>query len=240
MSENVKQSNTGLIILGMLLAVSISLAGYFIGNTVYKAKIAAKTATVKGLATRTVEADKADWRITFSAEAYEQKAAYDLVDSQKGEVVAFLKASGFAASEYSKPLINVSASKIYNNQGIATGTRYYANASVRVVTADIQKVVKARYGVSKLASKGINLGSVNPEYIFTKLNDIKPEMLKEATQNARLAAQQFAEDAGVEVGGISRAAQGSFVIRDEGKEYGNRNEIKKQVRVVTTITFFLK
>ncbi len=78
-----------------------------------------------------------------------------------------------------------------------------------------------------------------PTYRFTKLNEIKPEMLREATKNARLAANEFADSAGVSVGRIRDARQGSFYIRDAGQEYGDTQKIEKDVRVVTTITFYL-
>lgn len=78
-----------------------------------------------------------------------------------------------------------------------------------------------------------------PAYHFTKLNDIKPAMLKEATTNARIAANEFATNAGVQVGGIVNARQGGFVIRDVGESYGDTAKIEKDVRVVTNITFYL-
>jgi len=71
------------------------------------------------------------------------------------------------------------------------------------------------------------------------MNEIKPEMLKAATKNARIAANEFAENAGVKVGGIRSARQGSFVIRDVGQSYGETGKIEKDVRVVTSVTFFL-
>jgi len=64
-------------------------------------------------------------------------------------------------------------------------------------------------------------------------------MLSEATKNARIAANEFAKNAGVKVGGIRDARQGSFYIRDVGEEYEDTKKIEKTVRVVTTITFYL-
>ena len=64
-------------------------------------------------------------------------------------------------------------------------------------------------------------------------------MLREATKNARIAANEFAENAGVKVGGIRSARQGGFIIRDVGENYGDTKKIEKDVRVVTTITFYL-
>jgi hypothetical protein len=71
------------------------------------------------------------------------------------------------------------------------------------------------------------------------LNEIKPDMLKEAAQNARIAAAEFAENAGVKVGKIRSATQGAFFIQDEGSSSGDTRKVDKNVRVVTTVEFFL-
>ena len=111
--------------------------------------------------------------------------------------------------------------------------------NITVETKKVDQVSKARANVSKLIAQGIDLENMAPVYSFTKLNEIKPDMLREATKNARIAANEFAENAGVRVGGIRSAFQGSFFIRDAGEEYGDTRKIDKDVRVVTTITFYL-
>ncbi len=97
----------------------------------------------------------------------------------------------------------------------------------------------ARASVNKLIGQGLNIENQPPAYLFTQLNEIKPAMLKEATTNARIAANEFAKNAGVTVGGIRSARQGSFFIRDAGEKYGDTEKIEKDVRVVTNITFYL-
>ena len=71
---------------------------------------------------------------------------------------------------------------------------------------------------------------------FTKLNDIKPQMIAEATKNARTAAEQFARDSGSKVGKIKRASQGLFSIEDAAADLSER----KTIRVVTTVEYLLK
>ena len=100
-------------------------------------------------------------------------------------------------------------------------------------------VSEGRSKLNALIAQGLDVKNNAPAYHFTKLNDIKPEMLKEATMNARIAANEFATNTGVKVGGIRSAKQGGFVIRDVGKNYGDTNKIEKDVRVVTNVTFFL-
>ncbi len=78
-------------------------------------------------------------------------------------------------------------------------------------------------------------------YSFTKLNDVKPAMIAEATRDARQGAEQFAKDSGTEVGGIKSATQGYFSIgARDGDNAGSGSESPFQkVRVVTTIDFYL-
>ena len=73
------------------------------------------------------------------------------------------------------------------------------------------------------------------EYLFTKLNDIKPEMIEEATIEARKVAQKFAEDSGSELGKIKTASQGQFSISPRD----SNNPHIKNVRVVSTIVYYL-
>jgi hypothetical protein len=93
-------------------------------------------------------------------------------------------------------------------------------------------------GVVLQASAGPGTG---PTFLFTGLNDLKPQMIAEATANARAAAQQFATDSGVELGGIRRASQGVFVIlpRDPAPGVIEESQLHKTVRVVATIEYYL-
>ena len=94
-------------------------------------------------------------------------------------------------------------------------------------------------GLSSLGKKGIVFSASNyetrTEYIFSKLNDIKPEMIEEATNNAREVAQKFATDSQSRLGKIKRAYQGQFTISDRD----NNNPHIKKVRVVSTVEYYL-
>ncbi len=111
--------------------------------------------------------------------------------------------------------------------------------TISVESDKVEQVSKVRSNVNKLIAKGIDIENQAPAYYFTKLNEIKPAMLSEATKNARIAANEFAKNANVKVGGIRSAVQGNFFVRDAGEQYGDTAKIEKDVRVVTTITFYL-
>jgi hypothetical protein len=105
----------------------------------------------------------------------------------------------------------------------------------------------------QLLQKGIVLNSnpgQGPTYKFTGLNSIKPDMITEATRNARAAADRFAQDSGSKVGSIRQANQGVFSIlpADQGSDTGEvggggdfaaDSSLMKSVRVVTTVQYYL-
>ena len=115
---------------------------------------------------------------------------------------------------------------------------FHVSATVTLETAKVRDVRAAQERVAALIGEDVGLTLAPPRFLFNGLNAIKPDMLREATQNARIAAEEFAKNAGVAVGGIRSARQGGFSIQDAGGGYGEE-KIEKDVRVVTTIEFFL-
>ena len=112
----------------------------------------------------------------------------------------------------------------------------YAN-TVILRTNDVPRALQAMRDSGQLVAGGVMLDQgAMPEFEYTKLNDIKPALIAEATANARESAEQFAKDSGSKLGGIRNANQGVVAIsdRDQGSP-----QVKK-VRVVTTVEYFLR
>ncbi|MEM9425029.1 MAG: SIMPL domain-containing protein, partial [Spirochaetota bacterium] len=126
-----------------------------------------------------------------------------------------------------------------DEKGKLVEERHTLVRNIQVQTQNVRLVAEGRADLNSLIAQGVNIENQPPTYHFTKLNDIKPEMLQEATKNARLAANEFATSAGVRVGSIANARQGGFEIRDVGEEYGDTRQIEKNVRVVTSVIFYL-
>lgn len=225
-----------------VLAIGIAASGFFISDTLYKSKVALNTADVKGLAERRVKSDIAYWTIgyTVSGDGTAKMAKlYAQSEADQNKIIKLLTDSGFSAQEISRGVINYYRQEYRNEQQQLVEQTHVLNGEIEVQTHQVDLVATVRAKLNKLISEGLSLQNNPPLYYFTKLNDIKPDMLKEATTNARVAANEFAENAGVKVGGIRSAVQGGFVIRDVGSSYGDSQKIDKDVRVVTSITFFL-
>lgn len=237
-----KDRNPTHILTALFLAAGLALGGYFIGQTMYNAKVALNTAEAKGLAERRVKANQANWTIMFAVAGKSRSdipELYKQAEANQKTIIDLLKEKGFSDSELEIGVVNYSHREFRDDNQKLVDEIHQLNGSISVETNKVDLVAKVRTSVNKLIATGMNINNRAPTYRFTGLNEIKPNMLREATQNARIAANEFAENAGVTVGGIRDARQGSFYVRDAGEEYGDTEKIEKDVRVVTTITFYL-
>ena len=236
------KNNIGLIILGIFLCLGISAGGYFIGQTMYNAKVALNTAEVKGLAERRVKSDRANWRLGYSLVGLPSATIpqlYKQAENDQQKIITLLNENGFESTEIAPGVINYRYQEYRDDNQVVVDGKHILSGWIDVETDKVEKVSAVRAKVNKLIAEGVNIQNNAPQYRFTKLNEIKPAMLSEAAQAARVAAAEFAKNAGVEVGSIRSARQGNFFVRDAGEEYGDTNKIEKDVRVVTTITFYL-
>lgn len=230
------------ILPAIVIAIGIATAGYFVGQTMFNSKVGINTAEVKGLAERRVDSDRAFWRIQYTVSGRDADAITELYDRSKADsakIVSLLYESGFDDTEVIPGVVDYNRVEFRDEDQNLVDEKYVLRGSIEVETDKVQLVSEARSKLNELIAVGIDIRNNAPAYYFTGLNDIKPEMLKEATTNARLAANEFAANAGVEVGGIRDARQGGFIIRDVGETYSDTTKIEKDVRVVTTITFYL-
>ena len=220
-----------------ILAVGMIAGGYLLGDGLLRAKDAERAVTVRGLAERDVTADLATWTISYSASSTDLAEAQSKVRRDTQGIEAFFKELGFPADALQPTGANVSS---FTNDGLTTFT---VRQRLALRTEDIARAQKAVARQFDLVGRGVFLeeGS-GMAYTFTKLNDIKPDMVAEATKDARASAQQFAEDSGSGVGKIRDATQGYFTIeaRDgEAGGWGMSDSPYKKVRVVTTVSFSL-
>ncbi|QJB57843.1 SIMPL domain-containing protein [Pseudodesulfovibrio sp. zrk46] len=223
---------------GVLLAAGIVLGCWILGNALVNFKAMDRYVTVKGLAEREVKANLAMWPISYSASADTLPDVDAQLKSARKIIMRFLEDQGLANAEIldAAPRIQDNQSNNYNQR---PSLRYTAQAILSVRSEDITTIKRAMSKAGDLVSRGVLLSpnyEFRPTFAFTGLNEIKPEMIAEATRNARNAAKQFANDSGSKVGGIRRATQGYFSLQDRDQY---TPEIKK-VRVVTTVDYFLK
>lgn len=228
-------------ILGLSIFVGLSVAGLSIGGGLYKSRIADRFVTVKGLAEREVEADLAIWPITFKVTGDDLISINRRIESNREIISNFLLARDFDSTMISHSAPEITDTKAERSYGPQETTpyRYIAQVTVTLRSKEVAKVKSAMERAGELISQGVVISEQNwrnsTEFLFVSLNDIKPEMIEEATRNAREAAEKFAEDSGSKIGKIRNATQGFFSINDRDRNSPDY----KNVRVVTTVQYFL-
>lgn len=231
-----ERSATGLVA-ALVVSAGLAVGGWFIGNGLLAARSSTRHVTVKGLSEREVRADLVLWPIAFLV------TADDLVTLQKRVDESAAKVKAFLEKDFQGDEVSLGAPRVTDRdgQGFNAGKpmdRYMAQAVVTLRTSQVEKVRAAMERSGELIGQGVALMrdyEMDTQYLFTGLEAIKPEMIAEATRDARRAAEQFAHDSGSGVGSIRTASQGYFSIEDRDRF---SPEIKK-VRVVTTVEYFL-
>ena len=198
-----------------------------------------RTVSVRGLCEREVAADTAVWKLSFSLGGNSLPVLQKEIISQTEIVTEYLKSHGLDESDYSilSPSITDTSVELYIDSS-KRNYIYIAKQTVLVRSGKVAQIKKANADTLELLGKGISVNSDYDSkvlYDFNGLNQIKPEMIETATQNARQAAEQFARDSQSKVGKIINASQGLFSIEDAAPGL----EDLKRVRVVTTVVYQL-
>jgi uncharacterized protein len=234
------------IVAAGVLAIGVAAAGFLAGEALIKSRLGFRTVTVKGLSEREVKADLGFWPVRFVANGATLEDARRSLEASENAVRNFLARQGFEATDYQVQNILVEDRFAgYNAQQTPEQFRFVVTEDMLVRSQDVQKLAQAARAMGELLKAGVVFSSdaynAGPSYIFTGISNLKGEMLTEATQRAREAAQKFAEESGAKVGDIQSANQGVFEISPAVEIPNDRPEkqIDKKIRVVTTITYFL-
>lgn len=222
------------------LVLGLAVLGVLLGDAAVRFKEYERTVAVKGLSEREYPADTVIWPIQFSVASNELGGLYGIIETNTAAIRAYLSERGIADGEITlaPPVIVDKAAQRYG-EGPRAEFRYTALQTVTVYSGNVERVREAMTGLASLGRQGIALTGGEfenaPEYLFTRLNDVKPEMIQEATTKAREVAAKFAADSASSLGRIRTASQGQFTIEPRDK---NNPHIKK-VRVVSTVEYYL-
>ncbi|HET6522840.1 MAG TPA: SIMPL domain-containing protein [Geminicoccaceae bacterium] len=229
----------------LALGLGVAAGGRFVGDGFVAARLGDRFVTVKGLSERDVRADLALWPLRFVATGDDLGRVQDKIAADGEAVARFLTGQGFGADEFAVQSLQVTDVLAQPYRSGPVESRFIIAQLVMVRSTDVDRVAAASRRTSELVRAGVvlssDMGPTNPAYLFTRLNDLKPEMIAEATARAREGAAEFAADSGSRVGGIRQASQGVFQIlaRDQAPGISEHEQIDKTVRVVSTIDYYL-
>ena len=229
----------------VLIAAGLSIGGLLIGSGIRGFRSADRFVSVKGIAEKEVKADLALWPLRVIATSNSLQEAQARIAKDAATVRKFFESGGIPAGAIE--IQGVEATDLLTQtfrQGAPT-SRFIVGQTLMVRTNDVDRIAALSQRVGEIVAAGVVVSAEGapqgPFYLFTKLNDIKPGMIAEATKNARAAAQQFAADSGSSLGSIRQASQGLFQIlpRDAAPGQTEEKQVLKTVRVVSTVDYLL-
>lgn len=232
--------NNQKIIPAIIIAAGVALMGLFVKQGIDNFSYRDRIVTVRGLCEREVKANSVTWPVVYQCAANDLSTIYSDITTKSEAIVKFLKDNGISDGEIevTAPTVTDNAANRYSDTRPLN--RYSVDGVIVVTSSNVDLVTSLIKRQSELLKEGIAVVSGGWEnrisYNYTDLNSIKPEMIAEATANAREAAKKFADDSDSKLGKIKTASQGQFSIenRDSYTPY------LKNVRVVSTITYYLE
>ncbi|GAA0594446.1 SIMPL domain-containing protein [Caenispirillum bisanense] len=230
-----------------LLAAGVAVAGAFVGWGFWQGREAPRVVSVKGLAERPVSADLALWPLRFVATGDSLAEVQAVITADAATVRDFLETNGIGSGEIQVKGLEVIDVLAQPYRSGPVDVRFIVAQTLLVRSTEVQRVFEASQKVGDLVNQGVVISSEDmaggsaPIFLFTRLNDVKPAMIAEATANARATADQFARDSGSRLGAIQTASQGLFQIlpRDPAPGIMEERQIDKTLRVVTTVDYRL-
>ena len=226
------------IILGIIIGAALVASAWILSGGFKSIAKPDRIVSVKGLAEREVDADLAIWPMSFSFGEDNIQTLQQKIINKTAIAKTYLLKYGLTESDFTVQAPAITDTSLENFHSTQPKYQYVAKEVILVRSDKIAAVKNAQEHSLELMGDDILVSQDfdgRVVYEFTHLNSIKPDMIGEATKNARVAAEQCARDSGSSVGKILRAAQGGFSIEDAATGL----EEKKKVRVVTTVDYFL-
>ncbi|HYY56113.1 MAG TPA: SIMPL domain-containing protein [Pyrinomonadaceae bacterium] len=230
---------------GFALAVALVLSS-IVGAWAYThAKNGEQTITVTGSARKRIKSDLVIWRAGVSYQASQLSEAYKALTDNVPKVKQYLISKGVQENQITISSISSTTLHEKNSEGEETSeiTGYSLRQEVEVRSNDVDKVEKLAREATELINQGILLESNPPEYLYTKLGDLKIEMLAEAAKDAKVRAQQIASSTGSSIGSVRTARMGvmqitpadSNDVSDSGMN--DTSSLEKDITAVVNVGF---
>ena len=236
----------------IVFAISIVAASIILGNAVINRNKKVGTISVTGLGEANFTSDLIVWEARFSQINKDLKQAYADLKTNKETISEYLISKGLSDSVIIFNAVNTDKNmkQNYSTDGKYLGQEfigYTLSQTVQINSKEVEKVEKISREVTELLNKGIQLYSMSPRYYYTKLEDLKIEMVSRATENALLRAKSISENSGARLGDLSLAQMGIFQItgQNSNEDYSwggayNTSSKEKTASITMKLTYLIK
>lgn len=211
-----------------MIAVAVIVSTLFLSDAVMERYRIDNGISVTGLGSRDFVSDLIIWQSSVSARAVTLKEAYSIIEGRKQKVREYLVKKGVKSQELEISSIDIEKEfqTMYESNGTSYSQfiGYKLTQRIRVESKNVDLVEKVSREISELIDQGIEIITESPLYYYTKLSELKVEMIAQATADAKLRAEHIAEKADARLGELKNASMGVFQIigqnTDEDYESG--------------------
>jgi hypothetical protein len=241
-NQQLPRQKTGLVFGSLIIGLSFIVCAALLGHTIVEVRGRGQTISVTGAAFKPIVSDYALWKGWVNVTAPTLDGAYAELKADMVTAEQFLKKEGFSVDDFE--IGTVSISKTFNRDREVTGYRLRQNINMEM--NDVERLTQLARKSSTLIEKGVEFETGSPRYLFTGLHSLKIEMIKAATENAKLRADQLAASTGRKVGAPISARVGVFQIRplhsQEVSDYGinDQSSIDKEIVCTVHINFLIE
>lgn len=243
-----KSKNTIWVVIALILSLGIIISSAIMTNGFIQVKEDKNQLTVKGSAKEQIKSDLVVWTGSFNYESSSLSDAYAGIKDSEKKVRAYLEREGVDPEAIVISSINtVKLNRILPNGSYTNEIdRYRLIQDVRIESTEIDKITEISRKSTDLINEGVEFESYSPQYLYTKLADLKVEMIGRATRDAKARAEEMLGATGNSVGKLSSARVGIFQITplysNEVSDYGfnDTSSINKEITAVVTCTFEVK
>lgn len=233
------------IIVSIILVIGVIVSATIFTSGLVKIKSSETNITVTGSAKKQITSDMIVWSGYFSTNSMSLQDAYSVLETSREKVKNYLVKQGLKDNELVFSSISTMPTYMIDEYGNTTNEiEYYTlTQNVTISSTEIDKVADISRSATELLQEGVEFQSNEPQYLYTKLADIKVEMLAEATKDAKKRAQMIAENAGSKLGELTYADMGIMQITplysDEISDSGinDTTSLEKEITAVVHCQF---
>jgi uncharacterized protein len=235
--------------LGMALAGGLVAASVVGARALVRVKSEDQTIQVTGSAKRRIRSDLVVWSATISYKGDSMQSAYKALAAATPKVVGYLEHKGIKSAEIVVDAITTKPLHAHDKEGREleeTLIGYTMSQTIEVRSNDVDRVTEVSRAATELINQGIMLESAAPEYHYTRLGELKIQMLHEAAKDTRIRAEQIADATHARLGPLRSAKMGVMQINPadstETSSEGNNDTstLDKDVIAVVTSSFQLE
>ncbi len=242
-----KSNTTSTLIIAISIVISASVLG---GAYRFRTKKTNKI-SVTGLAEQSFTSDLVVWNAQYSRKSMDIKTAYNLLKEDEKIIREYFKQKGVKENEIVFSSVNTSEDLKYsyddNGREHTQFNGYILRQDIKIESAEVEKIDRISREITELLDKGIQLQSYHPQYYYTKLADLKINLLAEASKDGRLRAETIAKNAGSKLGKLLQSNMGIFQITgqymNEDYSWGgvfNTSSKNKTASITVKMEFELK